>query len=194
LAGQRQASVISRRTKLDFAMQMKDLVDEHYPDAKKIALVMDNLNTHRMICQSEAFTPAEARRIIETIEVVRTPKHRSRLNSAECELSVLEKQCLGDRIGDEATLRELVRICDEDRDHRSRKIDWQFETAEARIKLRRLQPQNHKERTTSPGCCAQPHIATDGPRKCAGLLSTQNRPSTSEDILRSHPLSVDSAI
>ena len=141
LRGWRHVSVTTRRTKLDFAKQMKELVDAHYPQAKKITLVMDNLNTHRMSCLYEAFTPAEARRIIEKIEVVYTPKHGSWLNMAECELSVLEKQCLGERISDEPTLRERVSIWNADRNNRSKKIDWQFQTANARIKLRRLYPQ-----------------------------------------------------
>lgn len=141
LKGWRHVNVTSRRTKIDFARQMKELVDVHYPTAAVITLVMDNLNTHRMSCLYEAFTPAEARRIIEKIEVVHTPKHGSWLNMAECELSVLEKQCLGERIGDEATLRERVSIWNADRNNRSKKIDWQFETADARIKLHRLYPQ-----------------------------------------------------
>jgi len=145
LRGWRQVNVTSRRTKLDFARQMKELVDTHYPKAKKITLVMDNLNTHRMSCLYEAFTPAEARRIIETIEVVHTPKHGSWLNMAECELSVLAKQCLGDRTGDEATLRRGVSIWNADRNNRSKQIDWQFETVDARIKLRRLYPQIQME-------------------------------------------------
>lgn len=140
LAGKRHVAVTSRRTKLDFAEQMKALVDEHYPKAAKITLVMDNLNTHRMSCLYEAFTPEEARRIAEKIEVIHTPKHGSWLNMAECELGVLEKQCLGDRIGDEPTLRERVSIWNADRNNRSKKIDWQFKTADARIKLRRLYP------------------------------------------------------
>jgi Rhodopirellula transposase. len=140
LAGKRQVAVTSRRTKLDFAKQMKALVDEHYPKAARITLVMDNLNTHRMSCLYEAFTPEEARRIAEKIEVIHTPKHGSWLNMAECELSVLDKQCLDDRIGDEPTLRRRVSIWNADRNNRSRKIDWQFKTADARIKLRRLYP------------------------------------------------------
>ena len=107
LRGWRQVSVTTRRTKLDFAAQMKELVDVHDPRAKKITLVMDNLNTRKMSCLYEAFAPEEARRIIEKIEVVHTPKHGSWLNMAECELSVLEKQCLGDRIG--ATRRHCGR-------------------------------------------------------------------------------------
>jgi hypothetical protein len=145
LAGRRHVTVTSRRTKLDFAAQMKQLVDAHYPKADKITLVMDNLNTHRMSCLYEAFAPHEARRIIEKIEVVHTPKHGSWPNMAECELSVLEKQCLGDRIGDEATLRERVSIWNGDRNSRTKRIDWQFRTADARIKLRRLYPQIHLE-------------------------------------------------
>jgi transposase len=143
--GWRQVSVTSRRTKLDFAGQMKELVDRHYPNAKTITLVMDNLNTHRMSCLYEAFPPEEARRIVEKIEVVHTPKHGSWLNMAECELSVLEKQCLGERIGDEATLREHVSIWNTDRNNRSKRIDWQFETADARVKLRRLYPKTQME-------------------------------------------------
>ncbi len=145
LAGTRHVEVTSRRTKLDFARQMKALVDEHYPKAVKVTLVMDNLNTHRMSCLYEAFTPEEARRIAEKIEVIHTPKHGSWLNMAECELSVLEKQCLGDRISDEAMLRERVSIWNADRNNRIKKIDWQFKTANARIKLRRLYPKIQME-------------------------------------------------
>ena len=145
LRGWRQVDVTTRRTKLDFAKPMKELVDVHYPDATKITLVMDNLNTHRLSCLYEAFAPTEARRLIENIEVVHTPKHGSWLNMAECELSVLEKQCLGERVADEATLRTRIQLWNSDRNRRSKKIDWQFQTADARIKLRRLYPQTHME-------------------------------------------------
>ena len=141
LRGWRHVNVTARRTKIDFAGQMKELADVHFPGAERITLVMDNLNTHRLSCLYEAFEPAEARRIIEKIEVVHTPKHGSWLNMAECELSVLEKQCLDDRIGDQATLRERVSKWEDDRNHRSKTIDWQFATSDARIKLRRLYPQ-----------------------------------------------------
>ncbi len=141
LRGWRRVNVTKRRTKLDFAGQMKELVDVHYPKASKLTLVMDNLNTHRMSCLYEAFAPEEARRIIEKIEVVHTPRHGSWLNMAECELSVLEKQCLGERVGDEPTLRERINLWNVDRNQRSKKIDWQFQTADARINLRRLYPQ-----------------------------------------------------
>ncbi len=145
LRGWRQVDVTARRTKLDFAKQMKELVDMHYPGAAKITLVMDNLNTHRLSCLYEAFAPTEARRLIEKIEVVHTPKHGSWLNMAECELSVLEKQCLGDRMADEATLRARIQVWNGDRNRRSKNIDWQFRTADARIKLRRLYPQTEME-------------------------------------------------
>jgi len=141
LRGWRKVNVTTRRTKLDFAAQMKQLVDVHYPRATMITVVMDNLNTHRLSCLYAAFDPAEARRLIEKLEVVHTPKHGSWLNMAECELSVLEKQALGDRIGDEVELRTRVHLWNDDRDARSCTIDWQFTTADARIKLRRLYPQ-----------------------------------------------------
>lgn len=140
LGGWRRVNVTKQRTKLDFAEQMKELVDVHYPSATKITLVMDNLNTHRLSCLYEAFPPAVARRLIERIEVVHTPKHGSWLNMAECELSVLEKQALGARVSDEAELREHVTVWQSDRNNRFKGIEWQFQTADARIKLRRLYP------------------------------------------------------
>ena len=143
LRGWRHVNVTTRRTKTDFAMQVKELVDVHYPRARKITLVMDNLNTHRMSSLYQAFEPTEARRLIEKIEVVHTPKHGSWLDMAECELSVLEKQALGDRVGDEAELRTRVSGWETDRNNRSKRIDWQFTTSDARIKLRRLYPQIH---------------------------------------------------
>jgi len=145
LRGWRQVDVTARRTKLDFAKQMKELVDVHYPCAAKITLVMDNLNTHRLSCLYEAFAPSEARRLIEKIEVVHRPKHGSWLNMAECELSVLEKQCLGERIADAATLQARIQVWNSHRNSRSKNIDWQFRTANARIKLRRLYPQTEME-------------------------------------------------
>lgn len=141
LGGWRNVNVTSRRTKVDFALQMKELVDVHYPDAERITLVMDNLNTHRMSCLYEAFAPTEARRLIEKIEVVHTPKHGSWLNMAECELSVLEKQALGERVENESILRDGIAVWNDDRNHRCKGIDWQFKTSDARIKLRRLYPQ-----------------------------------------------------
>lgn len=145
LKGWRRVQATERRTRTDWAQQIKELIDIDYKRVDRITLVMDNLNTHRLSCLYEAFTPDEARRIIEKIEVVHTPKHGSWLNMAECELSVLEKQCLGERIGDEPTLRASVSAWNAERNNRSKKIDWQFETADARIKLRRLYPQTQME-------------------------------------------------
>lgn len=140
LGGWRQVNVTTRRTKVDFAGQIKELVDVHYPDAEKITLVMDNLNTHRMSSLYEAFPPQEARRLLDKIEVVHTPKHGSWLNMAECELSVLEKQTLAGRVPDEATLRAQVETWQTDRNQRIKTIDWRFTTADARIRLKRLYP------------------------------------------------------
>ncbi len=141
LGGWRHVAVTDHRTMQDFAHQMQWLADQAYPDAQRIRVVLDNLNTHRPASLYATFEPAEARRVLKRLEFHYTPKHGSWLNMAECELSVLEKQCLGDRIGDEATLRERVMAWNGDRNSRSRKIDWQFRTADARIKLKRLYPQ-----------------------------------------------------
>lgn len=145
LRGWRQVNVTTRRTKVDFAKQVKELADVHFAEAAKITLVLDNLNTHRMSSLYEAFAPEEARRLIERIEVVHTPKHGSWLNMAECELSVLEKQCLGDRIGHEDALRERIQTWNNDRNHRCKGIDWRFTTTDARIKLKRLYPKTQME-------------------------------------------------
>jgi transposase len=99
---------------------MKELVDVHYPRAAKLTLVMDNLNTHKRSCLYEAFAPAEARRMIDRIEVVHTPKHGSWLNMAECELSVIEKQALGERIASEQELRRRVDLWQTDRNQRTK--------------------------------------------------------------------------
>jgi len=104
LRGWRHVSVTARRTKVDFAHQVRELVDVHYPRAERITLVMDNLNTHGMASLYAAFEPAEARRLVERIEVVHTPKHGSWLNMAECELSAMERQATGRRVADRETL------------------------------------------------------------------------------------------
>ncbi len=141
LRGWRNVNVTTRRTKMDFAIQVKELADVHYAHADRITLVMDNLNTHRLSTLYEAFEPSEARRLIERIEVIHTPGHGSRLNMAECELSALERQVLGVRIGEEAALQSRVTNWGQVRNQRCRCIDWQFRTPDARIKLRRLYPQ-----------------------------------------------------
>ena len=140
LRGWRRVNVTTRRTKTDFAEQVRELVDVHPLGAERITLVMDNLNTHRLSSLDEAFDPDEARRLMEKIEPIHTPKHGSWLNMAECEWSVLEKQALGERVADEAELRRRVTLWNEDRNQRTKRIDWQFRTSDARVKLRRLYP------------------------------------------------------
>ena len=140
LAGQRQVKVTQRRTAVDFANVLRDLVDVHYPDAERIVLVMDNLNTHKVASLYEAFEPAEARRLIEKLEIHYTPKHGSWLNMAETELSVLSRQCLDRRIPDRGTLVYEVAIWQDQRNEAVCKVHWQFTTADARVKLHRLYP------------------------------------------------------
>jgi transposase len=140
LAGWRHVEVTDRRTREDFAHFVRDLVDGRYKDAERIVLVMDNLNTHTIGSLYEAFTPAEARRIADRLEIHYTPKHGSWLNMAEVELSVLSRQCLGERMEDKATVVREVAAWEADRNQRKVGIDWRFTTADARIKLKRLYP------------------------------------------------------
>ena len=139
LAGKRRVKVTDRRTALDFAEVIRELVDS-YPRAEKIVLVMDNLNTHKMASLYEAFAPDEARRLIERLEVHYTPKHGSWLDMAETELSVMTKQCLRRRIPDKPTLVGEVAAWESSRNTARCRIDWRFTTANARIKLKRLYP------------------------------------------------------
>jgi len=140
LAGRRHVRVTDRRTKKDFAEAIKELADERYPDAEKIVLVMDNLNTHSPASLYEAFEPSEARRLAEKLEVHYTPKHGSWLDMAEIELGIMNRQCLNRRINDAAKLRREVAAWENDRNGRATKVNWQFTTADARMKLRRLYP------------------------------------------------------
>ena len=140
LAGQRHAWVRRRRTKLDCADVLRDLVDKIYPEAEKIVLVVDNLNIHHAACLYERFEPAEARRIAEKLEWHYTPEHASWLNIAECELSVLRRQCLKARLPDIDTVRQKVAAWQNRRNRLQAKIDWRFNSADARIKLKRLYP------------------------------------------------------
>jgi hypothetical protein len=140
LAGRRTVRVTERRTAQDFAEQLRRLVDEDYAEAERIVLVTDNLNIHRPACLYERFPPAEARRIAGKIEWHYTPEHGSWLNVAECELSVLARQCLHRRIGDRATLVHEVQAWEVERNAAQVTIDWQFTAADARIKLKRLYP------------------------------------------------------
>ena len=140
LQGFRRVWVSPQRTKLDFAQVLKELVDEVYPDAKKIVLVVDNLNIHHPACLYERFAPAEARRIAAKIEWHYTPEHASWLNIAECELSVLARQCLARRVTDAQTLTREVIVWQERRNKACVTVDWQFTNEDARIKLKRLYP------------------------------------------------------
>lgn len=140
LAGRRRVTVTDRRTKVDFARVIRELVDVQYPTAEKIVLVMDNLNTHKLSSLYEAFEPAEARRLVERLEVHHTPRHGSWLNMAETELSALTKQCLDRRIGEAEELRGEVAAWESSRNTAKCRVDWQFTTADARVKLKRLYP------------------------------------------------------
>jgi hypothetical protein len=139
-AGWRHIDVTARRAKRDFAHQMKWLVDERYPEAEVIRIVMDNLNTHKWASLYEAFEPQEARRILRKLEFHYTPKHASWLNMAEIELSALMRQCLDRRIPDEETLRREVEAYEDRRNEAKATIDWQFTCKDARVKLHRLYP------------------------------------------------------
>lgn len=140
LAGRREVLVTERRTAVDYAQAIQHLVDVCYPDANHIVLVQDNLNTHKLASLYEAFPPEEARRLIDKLEVHYTPKHGSWLNMAEIELGVLRGQCLDRRIPDLATLTGEVAAWQNDRNAVQVKVDWQFTTADARVKLKRLYP------------------------------------------------------
>jgi transposase len=140
LAGKRHVAITERRTKIDWAKQIKEMLDERYPDAIKVVLVMDNLNTHTTASLYEAFSPEEARRLAERLEIHYTPKHGSWLNMAEIELSVLQGQCLNRRIPDIETIRSEVDAWQTARNNKIKLIDWQFTTVDARVKLKRLYP------------------------------------------------------
>jgi transposase len=141
LVGWRHISVTERRTKVDWAHCIKELVDVHYPHAEKIVLVLDNLNTHTPAALYEAFDPAEARRLLERLEIHYTPKHGSWLNMAEIELSVLARQCLDRRIPDREALAGEVDAWEAERNVADSCIDWRFTSDEARIKLKHLYPE-----------------------------------------------------
>lgn len=140
LAGWRDVKVTERRTMVDWAEAIRELVDVHYPEAEQIVLVMDNLNTHKLASLYEAFGPEQARRIAERFEVHHTPKHGSWLNVAEIELSVLSRQCLDRRIESAEELWKELEPWYEERNDRGIGVNWRFTTANARIKLRRLYP------------------------------------------------------
>jgi transposase len=140
LRGWRRVDVTARRTRQDWATAVKRLLDEDYPTAERVILVMDNLNTHVGGALYETFPPTEARRLLDRLELHYTPKHGSWLNMAEIEFSVLGRQCLDRRIADTITLVHELAAWEKTRNHRQATISWPFATADARIKLKRLYP------------------------------------------------------
>lgn len=138
--GWRHVAVTERRTSLDFAQQMKWLVDEAYPEAEVVRVVLDNLNIHRAAALYEAFPPAEARRILKRLEFHYTPKHGSWLNMAELELGVFSRACWARRIGDPDTLARETQALEDERNAAQATVHWRFTTQDARTKLHRLYP------------------------------------------------------
>jgi len=140
LEGWRHVKVADRHTAIDYAQVLKDLSDTHFPNAKIIVLVQDNLNTHVKASLHQAFPATEARRLVERFEWHYTPKHGSWLDLAESELVVLTSQCLDRRIPDKQTLTKEVAAWARHRNSRNAKADWQFTTDTARVKLKHLYP------------------------------------------------------
>ena len=140
LIGRRKTFVTDQRTNQDFAELLRYLSDDEYPDAEKIVLVTDNLNTHSSACLYERFEPVEARRLAQRFEWHYTPEHGSWLNMAEIELSILSRQCTNRRISNKQTLATEVSVWEKDRNKLKVQINWQFKPDHARIKLKRLYP------------------------------------------------------
>lgn len=140
LAGKRYTDVTDARTSIDWAFQIRDMVDNKYQDAKLITLVMDNLNTHVGGSLYKAFSPTEAQRIMKKLDIHYTPKHGSWLNMAEIELSILARQCLNRRIPDQRIMKKEVAAWQKNRNLDPKKMDWQFTAEDARIKLKKLYP------------------------------------------------------
>jgi transposase len=140
LAGHRHVTVTEQRTAVDFAKEVRDLLEVRYPQAERVVLVMDNLNTHKPAALYQAFEPAVARSLLERLELHYTPKHGSWLNMAEIELSVLSRQCLDRRIPDADTLTQEIAAWEQARNANARPVNWRFTTPDARIKLKRLYP------------------------------------------------------
>jgi len=140
LGGWRHVQVTQQRTKVDFAQCMRYLVDDVFPAADKVVVVLDNLNTHTPAALYEAFAPAEAKRILNRLEFHYTPKHGSWLDMAEIEIGVLCEQCLAERIPDEETLRREVTAWEKSRNEQRATVNWQFTSIDARNKLKRLYP------------------------------------------------------
>lgn len=140
LSGNRHVSVRERKTGIDWALEIRDLLEIGYPEAKVIRLVCDNLNTHKIGSLYEAFSPEEARRLARRLEIHHTPKHGSWLNIAEIELSALTRQCLDRRIPNLETLRDETEAWEGRRNGSNKGVDWRFTAKDARIRLKRLYP------------------------------------------------------
>ena len=143
LAGKRITKVTGTKKKQDWASFIMEIADNHYKNAKKITLVMDNFNTHKAGSFYETFSPQEAKRLLDRFEFVYTPKHGSWLNMAEIELRVLNGQCLKKHIGSLDEIKKKVKAWQENRNNENASINWQFETKDARVKLKRLYPSNY---------------------------------------------------
>jgi hypothetical protein len=141
LAGWRRVAVRERKTALDWAYEVRHLLEIDYPDADTVVLVCDNLNTHTIASLYQAFPPQLARRLVQRLDIHYTPKHGSWLNIAECELSALTRQCLDRRIPDQEALGRETLAWYTTRNGSSQSVDWQFTTDDARIRLKRLYPQ-----------------------------------------------------
>lgn len=140
LAGQREVLIKEDHSSQSYAKVIAHIVEEMYPQTKKITLVEDNLSAHKLSALYEVYPPERARRIIEKLELVRPPKHGSWLNIAECELSVLTRQGLQQRVADKETLQQQVNNWYQQRNENQRKVNWQFKTKDARVKLKQLYP------------------------------------------------------
>lgn len=140
LRGWRHVTITKQRRGVDWAECIRELVDVHYPQAEKVVLVLDQLNTHTPASLYDAFSPAEAKRIVDRLEIHHTPKHGSWLNMAEIEFSVLVRQCLGQRFGAVAAVQAAVAAWEGARNTAGCTIDWRFTTADARIQLKHLYP------------------------------------------------------
>lgn len=140
LEGWRHVKVTDHHTKVDWAQVTRELVDEHFPEKKKIVLVMDNLNTHKVSSLYATFKPEEARRIAERLELHYTPKHGSWLDMAEIELGIMARQCLDRRIPDQNILKREIKAWQDERNKKGARVDWRFTTQDARVKLKSLYP------------------------------------------------------
>jgi len=140
LGGRREVAVTEQRTRKEYAECLRHLADEVYPEAERIVLVQDNLNTHSAASLYEAFAPEEARRLAERFEFHYTPKHGSWLNMAEIEFSILGRQCLSRRIDNEDELRREIQAWQDARNASGKTVDWHFTTHDARIRLKKLYP------------------------------------------------------